>query len=519
MGRKAFLMASALLALVSCGRGKVSVSETEMEDKVFGSWAGKVIGVQFGQPHEFWHLSRINEGELVWTPELIDGAVGQDDIYTQLSFLGTFDKYGLDATADQLAAEFAEAGFELFHANLQARKNWFDGLRPPATGSATYNAHADDIDFQIDADFIGLMCPGMPGLVREYCDRIGPIMCDGDGIDGGVFIASMHSLAFFENDILKIVEGALKNIPSESEYARCISDVVECYKADPSDWKAAWNIVHERWERHICTPGHPFDIDAKVNGAYVVIGLLYGGGDFRKTMELAVRCGQDADCNASNAAAVWGVVHGYEAIPSEYRECLSRIEGKKFSYTDYDFRESARKILEFMKLNIVKGGGKVKGGRLTVRLDTPCAKERCRVSFPGMKYSRTILSDDPSWSYSGSWHRFTEFDKAPFIETVEVGAAAEVGFDGEMVTLIGAWDQDCGKADIFIDGKFVRRIDSWWKYRCGFFSINRQVLFVASGLERGHHTFRIETVEERSPESTGNRLMFLGLDVYSSDPT
>ena len=494
-------MAVLLPVLLSCGGNKVTVSEKVMEDKVFGGWAGKVIGVQFGQPHEFWHLSRINEGELTWTPELIDGAVGQDDIYTQLSFLGTFDKYGLDATADQLAGEFAQAGFELFHANLQARKNWFDGLRPPATGSAAYNAHADDIDFQIDADFIGLMCPGMPGLVREYCDRIGPIMCDGDGIYGGVFIATMHSLAFFENDMLRIVEGALRNIPTESGYARCIADVVETYKTDSSDWKAAWNVVHERWEKHVCTPGHPFDIDAKVNGAYVVIGLLYGGGDFRKTMEIAVRCGQDADCNASNAAAVWGVVHGYEAIPSDYRDCLSRIEGRKFSFTDYDFHGSVRKILEFMKLNIVKGGGTVKGDRLTVKKESPCAEEGCRVSFPGMNYSRSIPSDAQAWSYTGNWHRFTEFGDAPFIETVEVGATAEVGFDGEMVTLIGAWDTDCGKADVFIDGKLVRRIDTWWKYRCGFISINRQVLFVASGLEPGHHTLRIETVEERSPET------------------
>ena len=190
MGMKANLLAIALPVLACCGE-RVTVSESLVRDKVLGGWAGKVIGVQFGQPHEFWHLSSTNEGELDWKPEFIDGAIGQDDIYTQLSFLGTFDRYGLDATSDQLAKEFAEAGFELCHANLQARKNWFDGLRPPATGSAEFNAHADDIDFQIDADFIGLMCPGMPALVREYCDRIGPIMCDGDGIYGGVFIATM----------------------------------------------------------------------------------------------------------------------------------------------------------------------------------------------------------------------------------------------------------------------------------------------------------------------------------------
>jgi hypothetical protein len=35
----------------------------------------------------------------------------------------------------------------------------------------------------------------------------------------------------------------------------------------------------------------PFNIDAKINGAYIALGLLYGGGDIGKTMSISTRCG------------------------------------------------------------------------------------------------------------------------------------------------------------------------------------------------------------------------------------
>jgi hypothetical protein len=54
----------------------------------------------------------------------------------------------------------------------------------------------------------------------------------------------------------------------------------------------------------------------------VVIGLLYGNGDFYKTMNFSTRCGQDADCNPANAAGILGTLLGAHAIPAEYRDPL-----------------------------------------------------------------------------------------------------------------------------------------------------------------------------------------------------
>ena len=94
------------------------------------------------------------------------------------------------------ARAFANAEYMLWHANQAARYNILNGMEPPASGHWENNPHADDIDFQIEADFAGLMNPGMVNSSSEVCDRVGHIMNYGDGWYGGVYVAAMYSLAF-----------------------------------------------------------------------------------------------------------------------------------------------------------------------------------------------------------------------------------------------------------------------------------------------------------------------------------
>ena len=94
------------------------------------------------------------------------------------------------------------------------------------SGHPTYNLHADDIDFQIEADFIGIMCPGLPQASNEFCDRVGHVMNYGGGVYGGMFVGGMYSTAYFERDPRKVVEAGLACIPAESAYAKIISDVL-----------------------------------------------------------------------------------------------------------------------------------------------------------------------------------------------------------------------------------------------------------------------------------------------------
>ena len=199
------------------------MSTSQLLDKIKGGWAGQTIGVSFGSHTEFryqgtfiqdyqsipWHEGYVQELMDSW-PDLYD------DIYMDLTFVDVLERVGLDAPVDSFAIAFATADYNLWHANQAARYNILHGVKE--SGHWLFNPHADDIDYQIEADFAGLMNPGMPNSASEISDKIGHIMCYGDGWYGGVYVGAMYSLAFISNDIQYIVEEALKTIPIESTF-------------------------------------------------------------------------------------------------------------------------------------------------------------------------------------------------------------------------------------------------------------------------------------------------------------
>jgi hypothetical protein len=308
---------------------EIEISKTELLNKIKGGWAGQVIGCTYGGPTEFkWNGTMIDDHipipwddtRMLWYYENSPGLY--DDVYMDLTFVDVFRKYGIDAPDSLHAITFANAEYPLWHANQAARYNILSGIMPPESGYWKNNPHADDIDFQIEADFAGLMSPGMVNSAVEICNRIGRIMNYGDGLYGGMYVAAMYSLAFVHDDIEFIVEEALKVIPEQSDFYQCIYDVIKSYKSNPDDWKFAWFEAQKRWTHDIGCPDGvfmPFNIDAKINAAYIVIGLLYGKGDYGATIDISTRCGYDSDCNPANAAGILGTMIGYDAIPEYWK--------------------------------------------------------------------------------------------------------------------------------------------------------------------------------------------------------
>ena len=338
-------------------------------DKMKGGWAGEMIGVSFGAPVEFRAAGKIDEGELpAWTPDRVGNSIGQDDIYVELSFLEAIEKYGLDITNEQMGKSYAATEFGLWHANKQGRENCRNGIMPPDSGSPKYNPHYCDIDFQIDADIFGLINPGLPRSSNAICDKFGRMINYGDGLYGGMFVAAMYTQAFFEKDVQKIVRQGLRAIPTWSVYAQTIRDVIRWHNENPEDWRATWRRVQDKWASHpsgYCSSSSAFNIDANLNGAYVVIGLLYGDGDLAKTMEIATRCGQDSDCNPANAAGILCTALGYSGIPEEYKSGIPGISDEQFRNVKYTFDDLIPLSLKLARENVRHAGGssKVIGGK------------------------------------------------------------------------------------------------------------------------------------------------------------
>ncbi len=510
--------------LLSCNSGTAPEVKTiplsTLGDKIAGGWAGKMIGVTYGAPTEFKAQGKTYEDSILWQTADVRGALWQDDIYVQLTFLMTMDRFGMEAPAKKYQELFAKAGYRLWHANVQARKNYFDSIFPPQSGHPDNNLHADDIDFQIEADYIGFMCPGMPQTANQLADKIGHIMNYGDGVYGGAFVAALYAEAFFENDIPGIIEKALLSIPAESDYARIVRDVILLHDHYPADWRAAWQELETKWGSvQICGAGTSFNIDAKLNGAYIVMGLLYGEGDPLKTMEVSTRCGQDSDCNPSNAMAVIGLINGFSGLPESWQQAVNEISDSLFIHTDYSFNKAVDKTMEYALKLAIESEGKVTDNVLYIKPEKPIALP-LEISFPNLVFSqRESIFGGAGWEMTGNWEGFGWGDshsvkgkKEQAMVASQAGDTLRFSFEGTGVSLMGNWLRDGGKADIYLDGNFSRTIDCWFDF-AEQQHLNMDLVHF-TGLPEGKHILEVAVKGEKRAESSGTKVYITQAVVF-----
>jgi hypothetical protein len=208
----------------------------------------------------------------------------------------------------------------------------------------------------------------MPNQVIDLGEKFGRLMNYGDGLYAGQFIGGMYATAYFESDMHKIIEAGLACIPSQSQYAECIRDVVTWHEKDPVNWENTWQLIEEKYRNNpeyqkykAVNQTYWVEMDAKLNAAYIIMGLLYGNGDIDKTIIISTRCGRDSDCNPSSAAGVLFASLGMEGIHKKYYEKLNYET--KFDYTDYNFTELIQTCTNLTEQFILKSGGKIESGR------------------------------------------------------------------------------------------------------------------------------------------------------------
>jgi hypothetical protein len=280
----------------------------------------------------------------------------------------------------------------------------------------------------------------------------------------------MYSLAFTSKDVNLVVREALKAIPAQSTFHQAIADVVRWHAQYPNDWKRTWFEIQKKWTDDVGTPRavfEPFDIDAKLNSAYVVLGLLYGKGDFGKTVSIATRAGQDSDCNPSSAAGILGTMLGYSRIPAYWKQGLAEVEPVDFKYTTISLNDaydlSYKHALELVR----RHGGRVSDTQIEVPIQ-PVRAVRLEQSFAGhypveKRMLRTDLKDEYSFDFEG------------------------IGFAVNANTRADDGEDHVPEVEVHVDGKLLetvklpsnqnaRRFVAFWRYQ----------------LPKGKHTVRLK---------------------------
>ena len=100
---------------------------------------------------------------------------------------------------------------------------------------------------------------------------------------------------------------------------------------------------------------------APANVGFVTLGLLYGEGDFKRSLILAVDCGDDTDCTGATLGALLGIMNGMAGIPEDWRAyigdgiksiCLTNGHGP----FPQDCTQLTECILNLLPIPILDGG-------------------------------------------------------------------------------------------------------------------------------------------------------------------
>lgn len=256
----------------------------------------------------------------------------------------------------------------------------------------------------------------------------------------------------------------------------------------------------------------PFNIDARLNGAYIAIGMLYGEGDFSKTLEISTRCGQDSDCNPASAGGVLGVISGYKAMDAYWVGGIDAIQDEKFSYTEYSFNGMVASTLKRAFLSIESAGGEVRDDHVIIPKQEPVppALEQWSMGIP----VKSVSFRDVAWQWEGAWtdqEQKSYFNPASKVSE-KGGNEAVLTFEGSALAVVGRMAQDGGKTDMYIDGDKVGTANAYI-----IPGTTDSDLWHIYGLEDGQHTLRMVTLDDADARSDGNRIQIQRVIVFKPE--
>jgi len=293
----------------------IAITREELLDHLYGGWLGMMIGGLEGLPHEF----KYNEEPRPSLPDfsfLPDGARSDDDNDFELTHLYFMDKENILKLPYTRIVEIWKANMNtgIWVANKNARDLMDKGIIPPATGSVENNKAASyNLSGQFCTEAYGMISPGMPETAADIGIYYAAIAVSGEPLQAAQFWTTLISLNSINRvPVEQVINEALEAVNPKSAMAEVVKDAIKAHHDNPEDWKSARQIIYRKWIVDRKWNGN----STPSNGAMVILALLYGNGDFYKTLQYAMALGLDADCNAATAGAVIGVNIGFKKIAS-----------------------------------------------------------------------------------------------------------------------------------------------------------------------------------------------------------
>lgn len=323
--------------------------ENTLESKIRGAWMGRICGCMLGKTiegirtnelvpflketnnypmHRYIYRSDLtNEiiGKYTFGftgrcyADEIDGMPVDDDTNYVVLAQEIIQNYGKDFTPYDVANAWLKyQGKDAYcTAERVAYCNFVKGFAPPE--SAIYkNPYREWIGAQIRGDYFGYINPGNPELAAEMAWRDASISHIKNGIYGEMFVAAMLAVAATTNDMEKIILGGLAQIPYTSRLYEDVMSVIDAFRSKLSQ-QECFDMIHNKYDEYT---GHGW-CHTISNAMIVAAALLYGKGDYGKSICIAVETGFDTDCNGATVGSVLGMANGIGSIPEYWTKPIN----------------------------------------------------------------------------------------------------------------------------------------------------------------------------------------------------
>jgi len=394
--RLAIIVSVALTIAVGADAKERAISQKELLDKISGFWVGQLVGNYMGFPFENMYVDeaipvlvdriytfeddpslRINRDDLRGYIPLIagwvEGAFSDDDTDIEFVTLHAVEKYGLDITYPEITEMWKKhINRRIWVANRTARDLMDRGLVAPDTGRKENNENWFQIDPQLVNEIWSAFYPGMTAKAGERALWGARITNDDWGTHPTIAYGVMISAAFFEKDVEKLVQMAIDAVPNEGPFAEGMRDVVTWHKKY-GDWRDTRKEIHNKYYeyRKGSYEAPVSGVSSLCNGLAGIMAVLYGEGDFMKTVGIATSAGYDCDNQAATCAGLIGVIQGAGGIPDELSKNVAGHEWQEpfndlyINYSRDDLPTATRisdiiaRIAAVAKAAILENGGRM----------------------------------------------------------------------------------------------------------------------------------------------------------------
>ncbi|MBQ8341219.1 MAG: ADP-ribosylglycohydrolase family protein [Clostridia bacterium] len=283
------------------------------KDQVYACWIGKNIGGTMGAPYE----GKREVLDIKGFASKAGEPLPNDDLDLQLIWLHAMETTGpYDLDCKKLGEYWISYISPHWNEYGMGKLNMKHGLLPPLSGDYE-NTWKDSNGASIRTEIWATLAPGCPEIATKYA--VEDAMVDhgaGEGTFAAAFVAAMQSAAFIEKDIRKCIDAALSLIPATSRVGSTVLKILECY-----DNGVSWLDCRNAVQQMNADIGDGW-FEAPSNVGYAVLGLIYGEGDFKKSMITAINCGDDTDCTGATVGATLGILGGTAAIPADWRDYI-----------------------------------------------------------------------------------------------------------------------------------------------------------------------------------------------------